>query len=62
MQPIPWIGEWLEGRRNGLGLLVLPSGNRYEGMWQDDLKHGDGQFFYLDKVSAETRGVTIKSL
>ena len=24
--------------------------NRYEGEWQDDLKHGEGVFFYLDKV------------
>jgi hypothetical protein len=27
------------------------NGNRYEGFWQDSLKHGDGKFFYLDKVA-----------
>ena len=25
------------------------SGNRYEGMWLNDMKHGDGKYFYLDK-------------
>jgi hypothetical protein len=30
-------------------LLVLPNGNRYEGDWENDAKHGDGKFFYLDK-------------
>ena len=32
----------------------LPAGNayccRYEGQWYNDLKHGEGKFFYLDKV------------
>jgi hypothetical protein len=28
---------------------VLPNGNRYEGDWENDAKHGDGKFFYLDK-------------
>lgn len=29
--------------------LRAANGNRYEGSWEDDMKNGDGRFFYLDK-------------
>ena len=39
-------------RRYSLLYVVFTSvgdENRYEGQWKDDLKHGDGKYFYLDK-------------
>ena len=29
-------------------------GNRYEGCWENGLKHGPGKFFYLDKGQVYT--------
>ena len=29
--------------------LFLANENRYEGLWKDDKKHGEGKFFYLNK-------------
>ena len=42
-------GEWLNGQRNGLGMIRFQNENRYEGTWKNDLKHGDGKYFYFDK-------------
>ncbi|XP_030757873.1 MORN repeat-containing protein 3-like isoform X3 [Sitophilus oryzae] len=39
-------GDWKNGKMHGV--FVQANGNRYEGEWRDDLKHGNGLFFHLD--------------
>lgn len=31
-----------------IGLFIRADGNRYEGEWRKDLKHGNGMFFHLN--------------
>ena len=35
-------------------LFVVANGNRYEGSWKDDKKHGTGKFLYLNKGQVYT--------
>ncbi len=35
-------GEWKEGKLNGFAITKESNGNKYEGMYQNDLKHGKG--------------------
>lgn len=35
--------------------------NRYEGLWKDDKKHGEGKFFYLNKGQLYT-GVWVEDI
>lgn len=34
--------------RHGYGVMKYPSGNNYEGMWRNDLKHGNGVMTWRD--------------
>ena len=43
----------MEGKFNGPGVVVLPSGNTYEGGWLNGLKHGPGRFVW---ASSKHRG------
>jgi hypothetical protein len=42
-------GEFHKEKRHGTGVLLLKNGDRYEGMWFDDLKEGPGKYVYLSK-------------
>lgn len=33
---------------------VSANGNRYEGSWKNDMKNGEGKFFYLDRGQVYT--------
>ena len=35
--------------RSGKGTLTLNSGDRYEGSWLNDQKHGSGVYYYASK-------------
>ncbi len=39
-------GGVLNGKRSGYGVYTTAKGNKYEGEWLDDLKHGKGRYFY----------------
>jgi hypothetical protein len=42
-----YIGEWLKGRMNGLGLILYPDGEYYIGSWRHDKKDGVGVFLRI---------------
>jgi len=35
--------------RNGPGTMMYASGDVFEGLWKDDLKHGPGTYFYINR-------------
>jgi len=35
-------GEWLDNKKTGYGVQVYPSGDKFEGQWQEGLRHGEG--------------------
>ena len=37
-----YVGNFVNGKRNGKGKTVYPDGRLYEGNWLDDLEHGSG--------------------
>lgn len=41
-------GHFIKGQRSGLGTLLLPAGDRYEGMWENDQFHGQGTYTWTD--------------
>ena len=41
------------GEDDGM-FCVSANGNRYEGSWKNDMKNGDGKFFYLDRGQVYT--------
>lgn len=51
---VRFFGQWVNDVRNGFGCMLLPSGDRYVGMFQDDMYHGAGVLF--SKSSSTTSG------
>lgn len=41
-------GEWLDGKRHGIGTYISPTGTRYEGEWENDEASGHGVCHYAD--------------
>ena len=37
-----YVGNFINGKRNGKGKCVYPDGRLYDGNWVDDLEHGTG--------------------
>jgi hypothetical protein len=48
-----YIGEWCEGKRQGYGIEKFDIGECYEGDWQNDLYHGQGEIIYDDQSRYE---------
>ena len=46
--PSEYDGEWVRGRRHGVGTIWYDEEKRcfYRGAWRDDLRHGDGVMQY----------------
>lgn len=40
---VEYIGEHLDGKRDGLGILHMQNGGEYEGTWRENRMHGRGQ-------------------
>ena len=43
-----YYGDWMNGKRHGLGKLVERNGYMYYGWWENDLRHGQGEANYPD--------------
>lgn len=43
-----YYGDWMNGKRHGLGKLVKLNGYMYFGWWEDDMRHGQGEVIYPD--------------
>lgn len=39
-----YFGDWVEGKRHGIGKMVYPCGSTYEGRWKGGQRHGKGVF------------------
>ena len=37
-----YVGEWRNDKMNGLGIMYYTNGTVYDGMWEDNMKHGKG--------------------
>jgi hypothetical protein len=35
-----YIGDWKENQKDGFGIQFYQNGNKYEGLWQRDKRHG----------------------
>ncbi|MGO0807401.1 hypothetical protein ACTPEF_26660, partial [Clostridioides difficile] len=36
-------GEFVDGKKNGFGIYIFSSKEKYEGLWKDDKMHGIGK-------------------
>jgi hypothetical protein len=43
-----YSGDWMNGKRHGLGKIVETNGYMYYGWWEDDMRHGQGEASYPD--------------
>ncbi|KAH9490741.1 hypothetical protein Btru_035384 [Bulinus truncatus] len=43
-----YIGNYVQGKKQGFGRFIYPDGSRYEGNWVDDLKEGQGKYYYVN--------------
>ena len=50
-----YTGEWMKGKRDGLGLQSDSEGNQYVGDWKDDVWSGDGDFTHHSGWTVEGR-------
>ena len=37
-------GNFLNGKKNGVGKYIYHNGDVYEGSWLNDMKHGEGTY------------------
>lgn len=44
-------GQFVNGMRDGLGILTEPNGNAYDGMWKADEMNGQGKYTWADGSS-----------
>jgi radial spoke head protein 1 len=43
---VKYEGQYVEGKKSGIGKLLLPNGEKYHGMWANDKFHGEGTYYY----------------
>jgi hypothetical protein len=43
-----YYGDWMNGKRHGLGKIIERKGYMYYGWWEDDMRHGQGEANYSD--------------
>lgn len=39
-----YVGDFVAGKRQGFGIFQYASGASYKGQWQNNMKHGEGQY------------------
>ena len=42
-------GGWSNGKKNGEGLIVYPSGNSFGGNWCNDYREGEGKYWIKNR-------------
>ena len=40
-----YIGDWNENLKEGFGIQIYKNGNKYEGLWQANKRHGQGTYW-----------------
>ena len=45
---VHYVGHVVDGKANGKGIGLLSTGSRYEGNWKNNLRHGEGAFYWPD--------------
>ena len=54
LDPWTYVGEFKDGKRNGLGTLTFTNSNsRYVGEWKDDQRHGQGTLTWQSTTMGE---------
>ena len=48
-----YIGEWVENKKEGYGVMQYQNGDKYEGLWSSDKRHGQGTLWKLTNNPAE---------
>lgn len=48
-----YIGDYVNGKKNGIGIYIFANGEKYEGEFKDDMFHGNGTYYYLDGTKKE---------
>ena len=43
-----YAGDWVEDKRDGLGIFLYKCGDKYEGEWVQNRRHGHGTMVYKD--------------
>jgi len=46
-----YIGDWGDNCKEGFGIQFYQNGDKYEGMWKGDKRHGQGTYWRLEKES-----------
>jgi len=41
-------GQYVEGKRTGLGKMIWPDGSSYHGQWLENLRHGNGAYTFTN--------------
>jgi hypothetical protein len=44
-----YIGNWINGSRQGLGFMLYRDGSYYQGEWYQNQPHGYGEFYSPDR-------------
>lgn len=44
---VKFEGSYHEGKKNGIGKITFPNGDKYHGMWENDKIHGEGTYYYI---------------
>ncbi len=45
---VHYVGQVRKEKANGYGVAILDTGSRYEGEWLDNVRHGEGSFYWVD--------------
>lgn len=48
-----YTGQYVDDKKEGFGIYLLPDGRRYEGWWVNGKQHGIGTFHFIDSKNAK---------
>lgn len=43
---VKYDGQYVEGKKQGVGKITFPNGDKYQGQWVDNKFHGEGTYSY----------------
>ena len=47
LEDVKYIGQVIDGKKEGNGIMLFKDGSRYEGNWKNDKEEGKGSFFNI---------------